>query len=128
MRNKQANQAVPTSFNPRIDKIFDEVKDATENAFDAIDAKDRDLADLTTHKGWKVFEEQAEVWVERLRAMLDPTTGNSIISLNDDPYEIGLKFLIVNFAISQIKALLSIPKATLQGLDETEKSSGKQSG
>lgn len=128
MRRKQDNQAVPVRFKPKIEKIFDEVKDAAESAFDVIDAKDRDLADLTTHKGWKVFEEQVEAWIERLKSMLDPTTGNSIISLDDDPYEIGLKFLIVNFAISQLKALLSIPKATLQGLDETEEGSGKQSG
>ena len=120
-------QAVPVQFNPKVDKIFEQVKDATEEVFNVIDARDRDLADLTTHKGWKVFEEQVEAWIERLKAMLDPTTGKSIINLDDDPYEIGLKFLIVSFAISQIQALLKIPRATLQGLDEAEEQS-KQSG
>ena len=121
-------QAVPVQFNPKVDKIFEQVKDATEEAFNVIDARDRDLADLTTHKGWKVFEEQVEAWIERLKAMLDPTTGKSIINLDDDPYEIGLKFLIVSFAISQIQALLKIPRATLQGLDEAEEKSGQSGG
>lgn len=118
---------LPLTFS--VGKVYADVKDATREVTDmSVSQEDSNLLDLTTHPGWKDYEEEVERRITALKSFVDPE-GNALIDADGDPSLIGVKYLMVAFAIYHLRAVISIPKALLeyQRLHDVQKQS-KRSG
>lgn len=103
--------------------FFEKVKKESEEGLKEEEYKDRELAELVASEGWKKFEEKVEERIAILKSMIDPDTWMRMIDTEGDPFLVGLKYLMVSFAIYQIKRILEIPEAIskVQILNEQRK-------
>lgn len=102
------NQAVPPS-GLNYKKFIEDVNKKVEEV--EVDNTDRGLLELFATNGWKVFKEVVDARIELLKAMIDPERGESVIDNDDSPAVIGQKYLIISFAIYQLRRALEIPEA-----------------
>ena len=114
------DQAVPPgAFDPG--KFTKEIVKKT----DKIDAsrEDRKILALANSEGWKAFKEVIEARIALLKSMVDPESGQSVISSSEDPAIVGQKYLIIAFAIYQLRRALELPEAvrSAENVRRTEK-------
>lgn len=119
---------LPLSFN--VKKIYADVKDATKEATEIdVSAEDARMLDMTTHEGWKDYEKEVERRISALKSFVDPE-GNALIDADGDPSLIGVKYLMVAFAIYHLRAVISIPQALqeYQRLNDIQRQSKRGKG
>lgn len=113
---------LPMSFS--IGKVFADLKKETESVMpQEVSASDALLLDMTRHEGWKDFNKMVETRIAELKAFVDPE-GQRMIDPDGDPALVGVKYLVVSFAIYQLRQMLNYPQALI----EYERLQGQQEG
>jgi len=108
MRKKDYSVVPPTyTIKDFIEKVGDATK---EEIFKKAEADDEKVIDLLSHPSWEKFKELAEERIAFLKEMVDPDSKEAMISLSDTPEIIGTKYLIISFAVSQIRQLINLPE------------------
>lgn len=113
---------LPMSFS--VGKVFADLKKETESVMpQEVSASDALLLDMTRHEGWKDFNKMVETRISELKAFIDPE-GTRMIDPDGDPALVGVKYLVVSFAIYQLRQMLNYPQALI----EYERLQGQQQG
>lgn len=109
----------PVAFNPQtiISQVKKKIEDKTESEHEARDTR---IADITRSSQWEPYKEAMKERVLMLKSFINPSSGDYIISAKDSVTEVGYKFLLVDFAVSQIEALLDLPEALDKVIREQE--------
>jgi hypothetical protein len=113
---------LPMSFS--VGKVFADLKKETESVMPSdVSASDALVLDMTRHEGWKDFNKMVETRIAELKAFVDPE-GQRMIDPDGDPALVGVKYLVVSFAIYQLRQMLNYPQALI----EYERLQGQQQG
>lgn len=120
------SQHLPLTFS--VKNIFSDVKEGTKKATEMeVSADDAKLLDLTRHEGWTNYQEELERRIMSLKNFIDPE-GNVLIDADGDPSLIGVKYLMVAFAVYQLRAVINIPQALVEYQRIHGQSEDEQSG
>jgi len=94
--------------------ILEKINEKVEKHEKEYEWKDKKILELAQSEGWKAFSEAIAAKIDFLKAMIDPESGESIIGLNDSPFIIGLKYLVISFTIYQLRQAINLPKTVLE--------------
>jgi len=90
--------------------------------------RDNTLVNLKSYDGWQTFNKIIEGRIERLKSLIDPDSGTLLADTNGDPSRIGITYLVVSFAVYQLRLALNLPNAVVeaQRLDEQRKKANRE--
>lgn len=103
---------LPLNFN--VKKVFDDLKAETKEVDEmSVSQEDAKILDMTRHEGWKAYEEEVERRITALKNFVDPE-GQALIDADGDPSLVGVKYLMVAFAIYHMRQAINIPQSLIQ--------------
>jgi len=118
----KGQQAVPPVATWTVADFINKVKDASfKEVAEKAKKEDEEILNLLGNKSFEKFKELVEERIEFLKNLVDPESKASLIDINDTPERIGMKYLIISFAIYQLRQMISLPEI----INEAKKA-GKQ--
>jgi hypothetical protein len=120
----KGQQAVPPVATWTVADFINKVKDASyEEVVEKAKQEDEEVLNLLGNKSFEKFKELVEERIEFLKNLVDPESKASLIDISDTPDRIGIKYLIISFAIYQLRQMINLPEI----INEARKT-GKQIG
>jgi len=120
----KGQQAVPPVATWTVADFINKVKDASyEEVVKKAEKEDEEVLNLLGNKSFEKFKELVEKRIEFLKNLVDPESKTSLVDINDTPDRIGMKYLIISFAIYQLRQMINLPET----INEAKKA-GKQIG
>jgi uncharacterized protein YdbL (DUF1318 family) len=118
----KGQQAVPPVATWTVADFINKVKDASyEEVVKKAEKEDEEVLNLLGNKSFEKFKELVEKRIEFLKNLVDPESKASLVDINDTPDRIGMKYLIISFAIYQLRQMINLPET----INEAKKAGGK---
>jgi len=118
----KGQQAVPPVATWTVADFINKVKDASyEEVVEKAEKEDEEVLNLLGNKSFEKFKELVEKRIEFLKNLVDPESKASLVDINDTPDRIGMKYLIISFAIYQLRQMINLPET----INEAKKAGGK---
>jgi len=118
----KGQQAVPPAATWTVADFINKVKDASyEEVVEKAEKEDEEVLNLLGNKSFEKFKELVEKRIEFLKNLVDPESKASLVDINDTPDRIGMKYLIISFAIYQLRQMINLPEI----INEAKKAGGK---
>ena len=118
----KGQQAVPPVATWTVADFINKVKDASyEEVVKKAEKEDEEVLNLLGNKSFEKFKELVEKRIEFLKNLVDPESKTSLVDINDEPERIGTKYLIISFAIYQLRQMINLPEI----INEAKKAGGK---
>jgi len=118
----KGQQAVPPVATWTVADFINKVKDASyEEVVEKAEKEDEEVLNLLGNKSFEKFKELVEKRIEFLKNLVDPESKTSLVDINDTPDRIGMKYLIISFAIYQLRQMINLPET----INEAKKAGGK---
>jgi uncharacterized protein YdbL (DUF1318 family) len=118
----KGQQAVPPVATWTVADFINKVKDASyEEVVKKAEKEDEEVLNLLGNKSFEKFKELVEKRIEFLKNLVDPESKTSLVDINDTPDRIGMKYLIISFAIYQLRQMINLPET----INEAKKAGGK---
>jgi len=115
----KGQQAIPPVSSLTVSQFIEKVKDAGyKEIVEKAEKEDKQIVELLSSQAFEKFKALVEERIEFLKNMVDPDSKQSLIDVSDTPERIGTKYLIVSFAIDQLRKMISLPE-TIQNARRT---------
>ena len=107
----KGQQAIPPVATWTVADFINRVKDASyKEIVSKAKKEDAEVLNLLGNKSFEKFKELVEKRIEFLKNLVDPESKASLVDINDTPERIGMKYLIISFAIYQLRQMISLPE------------------